>query len=144
MKKIHCIIIISLVVAGILLFFFWPKHVEEKNATVPAEKSSVKDVSSIPISTKEPKTMEIVYTDNGFNPAVLIISSGDTVIFKNESNGGFQPSNDLNAKNGSYPGFGATTTISKNKQYEFTFKNPGEYGYYNFLKQKFFGAIVVK
>lgn len=140
MKKIHYIVIFVIVLAVTLLFFFWPKHIENKTLPVPPPKKT----ATIPITTttteRTPQTKEITYTDGGFSPAVLSIFSGDTVIFKNKGGKDFQPIG--NTQNKTL--FGATTTVSKNNQYEFTFKTSGEYGYYDQLDQSKFGAIVVK
>jgi len=139
MKKIHYIGIIIIVIAS-LIFFFYPKHTENKTLLIQPIKKTVDIPTTATAEERLPQTKEITYTDEGFSPAVLSISSGDTVIFKNKSNKDFRPIGNAQNK----ISFGATTTISKNNQYEFTFKTSGEYGYYDQLDQSKFGAIVIK
>jgi len=137
MKKIHYFIILFILLSS-LIFFFWPKRTEEKTIFTPTQKKTV-DVITAPlpfITDRKSQTEEIIYTDAGFSPAVLSIFSGDTIIFKNKSTKSFQPKSDKN--------FGAETSIAKNKEYQFTFQTPGEYGYYDQLDEAKFGAVVVQ
>jgi len=146
MKKIS-FFVIFIIIIGALVFFFRPKRTEEKTMFAPEQKktANVSGHSATVITTdRKPQTEEITYTDEGFNPTVLSIFSGDTVIFKNKSSKSFQPANDLRSGSTGYLGFGATTTISRKSQYQFTFTEKGVFGYYDSLNQNMFGAIVVR
>ncbi|MFA5831727.1 MAG: cupredoxin domain-containing protein [Candidatus Paceibacterota bacterium] len=144
MKKIHYIVTFILVLIIVLLFFLWPKYIDNKTLPVPL----IKKTADIPVSAtttkRVPQTKEIIYTNEGFSPSVLSVFAGDTVIFKNKSDEDFQPTSNARDKNGEYPDFTSANPVPKNKPYEFTFKTPGEYGYYDALNQSRFGVVVVK
>jgi plastocyanin len=86
----------------------------------------------------------VKFTDNGFEPSTLTISSGDTVEFENKSSDDFWPASNVHPTHLLYPGFDAKKPILPGGSYSFTFTKNGSWGYHNHLEPDVQGTIVVK
>lgn len=86
----------------------------------------------------------VKFTDNGFEPATLTVSSGDTVKFENDSSDDFWPASNVHPTHLLYPGFDAKKPVLPGDSYSFTFEKKGKWGYHNHLTPDVQGTIVVK
>ena len=91
-----------------------------------------------------PATQTITYADSGFSPQSLTIKAGDTVIFKNNSDGDFWPASGPHPAHTNYPEFDAKKAISTGGSYSFTFTRTGSWKYHNHLNPASTGTIVVQ
>ena len=83
-------------------------------------------------------------TDDGFEPATLTVSSGDTVTFENDSSDDSWPASDVHPTHQDYPGFDAKKPLLPGDSYSFTFTKTGTWGYHNHLEPDVKGTIVVQ
>jgi plastocyanin len=86
----------------------------------------------------------VKFTDNGFEPSTLTVSSGDTVKFENKSSDDFWPASNVHPTHLLYPGFDAKKPVLPGDSYSFTFTKKGSWGYHNHLEPDVQGTIVVK
>jgi len=63
----------------------------------------------------------VKFTDNGFEPSTLTVSSGDTVKFENKSSDDFWPASNVHPTHLLYPGFDAKKPVLPGDSYSFTF-----------------------
>lgn len=141
-KTIPIIIVLIILLLGGYFFLSKPKDV----VAPPIEETApVKTVTEeTPVVNKAPKKYEITYTTDGFAPAVLSITAGDTVTFVNKSKETFWPASNDHPTHTAYPEFDAKTEIAAGKTYEFIFTKEGAWGYHNHLDSKMMGVVVVK
>lgn len=95
-------------------------------------------------SDEEPLTKTVTYTDTGFSPASLTVKTGDTVIFKNNSDSDFWPASAVHPTHEIYPEFDAKRAISAGGSYSFTFTRTGSWKYHNHLNPAAKGTITVQ
>lgn len=142
-KIIPAIIILIILLLGGFFMFSTPKEVTappiEENTPI---QNTTQEIA--PAIVGVPKQYEILYTADGFAPAVLSITAGDTVTFVNNSKESFWPASNNHPTHTAYPEFDAKAKIEDGKTYEFTFTKSGEWGYHNHLNPKMVGVVVVK
>ena len=100
----------------------------------------------------------IRYTDQGFAPAVLTVSAGETVVFKNESGKSIRPASDVHPAHTGYPGtdikncataeagtmFDPCAPIAPGDSWSFTFNEKGEWSYHNHMGPTEIGKVIVE
>ena len=100
----------------------------------------------------------VVYTDDGYSPAVLKIKKGTTVFFKNESSEPMWTASDIHPTHKAYPGsdikkcgteeeskiFDACDGIMPSEAWSFTFNEIGQWRYHNHLNAGHAGTIIVE
>jgi plastocyanin len=141
-KAIFTVIILVILLLGGHFIFSTPKEVSAPPIEEKPEQNTVQDAA--PAILSAPKQHEIIYTAEGFAPAVLNIVVGDTVAFVNKSGESFWPASNEHPTHAAYPEFDAKIKIADGKTYEFVFMNPGAWGYHNHLSPKMMGVVVVK
>ncbi|MEX0668797.1 MAG: plastocyanin/azurin family copper-binding protein [Candidatus Saccharimonadales bacterium] len=87
---------------------------------------------------------DVRYGSNGFTPATLEISVGDSVSFVNSSNVSMWVASDSHPTHTNFPDFDAGRGYGSGETYEFTFNEPGSYGYHNHLNPNHGGIIIVE
>lgn len=85
----------------------------------------------------------VVYTASGFTPVPLIISVGQTVMFKNSGTAAMWVASAPHPTHIDYPGFDAMRPYDSGSVYSFTFARVGTWKYHNHLNPQHFGSIVV-
>lgn len=90
------------------------------------------------------KTLNAAIADSGFEPEVLTISAGDTVVWTNSKDSGAWPASDDHPTHTKLPGFDALKGLSKGQTYQFTFTKAGTWGYHDHLHPTVVGTIIVK
>jgi plastocyanin len=145
-KKLLLVIIIIILFAGGYFLFLAPKDVKAPpiEEITPAQNAPSAVVETSTTTARIPKKYEVIYTADGFAPAVMNVEIGDTVVFKNKSGESFWPASNEHPTHASYPEFDAKTEITDMKIYEFVFTKSGAWGYHNHLSPKMMGVVVVK
>lgn len=120
--------------------------VKQEGYTVPTNAPSVTPPTTQPgvpgktIPVSEPI---VTYTAGGFAPAPLIISVGQTVMFKNTGTATMWVASAPHPTHTDYSGFDATRPYGPGETYSFTFTRVGTWKYHNHLNPQHFGSIVV-
>ncbi|OGC47468.1 hypothetical protein A2886_03535 [candidate division WWE3 bacterium RIFCSPHIGHO2_01_FULL_42_13] len=92
---------------------------------------------------KEEATVEVSYTDAGFEPVTVEVEPGTTVTFVNNSSGLMWVASDVHPTHDELPGFDQLEGGEADTKYNFTFTAVGEWGYHNHLFPSDTGTIVV-
>jgi plastocyanin len=82
--------------------------------------------------------------ENGFEPETLIISKGDTVIFRTTRDKTFWPASDLHPTHGIYSEFDPREPIDSRESWSFRFTKKGTWKYHDHLFSAYRGIIVVE
>ncbi len=88
--------------------------------------------------------IEVVYDGSSFSPSEVTINSGDAVAFINESDFGMWPASDPHPQHTDLPEFDSGRNLEPSGVYEFTFDEPGEWGYHNHTNSTVTGTVVVE
>lgn len=146
---IAVIALIIAVVTGIAIF--------SRDNKVSEQTGTQNQTNTTP-TTSAPKEIVIMYSDAGFSPSSVEIKTGDTVIFKNESEKEMWPASAFHPTHTAYPGsdinkcgtaeegkiFDSCKGIEKGGSWSFKFDRQGEWKYHNHLMSGYFGTIIVK
>jgi len=90
-----------------------------------------------------PARVVVTFTDSGFSPKTVTVSSGSTVAFMNESTGGMWVASDVHPTHQLLPGFDAQKSVAKGGSYEYTFTKVGTWTYHNHVAPTQTGTVVV-
>jgi hypothetical protein len=82
-------------------------------------------------------------TDAGFEPALLEIRQGESVVFLNDSAEPRWPASDIHPSHGLYPAFDPKRAIEPTSRWGFRFDRAGEWTMHDHLRPEFLGKIVV-
>lgn len=117
-------------------YFFWQSEQIPGYTPPPPEPPGHGVVGNSKLD-KDPYDVELVYTDNGFNPDIVTIPQGTRVRFLNESSSDFWPASGVHPTHTLYPekeptdclgsAFDACQDLSKNEFYDFTFYYVGSW-----------------
>ncbi len=126
---------------------------------VPAVRD-VADTAAEAEAASESNTNEhtVEITSDGFNPSVLVVSSGTTVTFVNAYSVHSWPASDAHPTHRAYPGsdinkcnsvarnsiFDACTRLEQGESYSFTFNERGSWKYHDHLNPRNTGTIMVE
>lgn len=101
----------------------------------------------------DPYDVLITYTDEGYTPADITITSGQRVRFLNDSSEPTWPASGVHPTHSLYPekeptdclgsSFDACTQLSRGEFYDFTFYYPGTWTFHDHLHAYHAGSIVV-
>lgn len=90
------------------------------------------------------KTYTVVLTENGFEPQILEINRGDTVIFKTNVTRSFWPASDPHPTHTVYSEFDPKRPVISTEEWSFTFKSSGTWAFHDHLSISLNGKIIVK
>lgn len=119
--------------------------------TTPSATSQPTFVASAPSSINQ-SSASLIYSDAGFFPNVLVISTGTTVTFSNSSARGFWPASGDHPTHTVYPTtggcvgstFDACQEIAPGQAWSFKFDTVGSWNYHDHLNPNFVGTVVVQ
>lgn len=83
------------------------------------------------------KGKEVVLSDTGFEPSLLVIHEGDVVTFKTLRNKKFWPASDPHPTHGIYPEFDSHKGIGPGETWTFKFDKQGVWGYHDHLASSY-------
>lgn len=78
-----------------------------------------------------------------FSPREVTIKVGQTVRWTNETSGGMWIASDPHPLHTDLPELDKKSSVSPGQSWEFTFTNPGTYGYHNHLSPSKTGTVIV-
>jgi len=95
------------------------------------------------LNAQATSTVEIRYTDRGFNPDTITVNKGTTVFFINNSNKAFWPTTPI--VNGTFQpaNFDAGTAIVTGGKYQYTFTTAGTWTYHDRFATTSKGTVIV-
>ena len=122
--------------------------------STPTDENQPNDTQTVMAS----KTYEVIYTDSGYSPSTITIKEGDTVIFKNQSNGGIWTASAMHPTHVIYSGtslqqhcpdlsntaFDQCKNEGPGTSWPFTFSKKGTWGYHNHASAGKFGKVIVE
>jgi plastocyanin len=124
----------------------------EGDSMVEDENMEKDDVDAMEESDIGPVTIN--YTSDGFSPSTVTINSGDTVIWKNQSDRNMWVASAVHPTHTIYPeqsegqclgsAFDACEATPKDSVYEFTFNETGSWKYHNHTRSAHIGTVVVE
>ncbi len=107
--------------------------------------SSMSSMSSTGSSVSSAQVAATVtLLDAGMSPMIVIVSSGATVRFFNDSTGLFWVASDPHPQHSALPGFDSQRSLIRGEEYRFTFKQSGTWGFHNHANPTMTGAVVVQ
>tara|TARA_B100000745_G_scaffold222018_1_gene148074 strand:+ start:377 stop:1168 length:792 start_codon:yes stop_codon:yes gene_type:complete len=86
----------------------------------------------------------ITYTDEGFSPSTVEVSSGDTVRFVNKSSRPMWVASDNHPTHTILPTFDQFGTSAVGESYQYTFTQPGEWKYHDHVNASEVGVVIVR
>lgn len=122
----------------------------DTNSNVPAVNTNTNAVTNI---NGQPSTEsdldsgnvhQITFNGTAFTPSTLTIKAGDTVVFRNSSDGNFWPASGPHPQHTLYPEFDAKAEIAPGNIYSFKFLKVGEWPFHDHLHPSAFGRITVQ
>jgi plastocyanin len=110
------------------------------SSTTPTESPTTETESSQNKTTN----LTVHYTDAGYSPNSLEITTGSTVTFVNDSSQSMWTASDPHPVHTDLSVFDAKKGYKKGESYSFTFTKTGTFGYHNHLVPGDTGTIIVK
>lgn len=154
MKSNYAIIgLIVLIAVGGLIIFGSKKSTVAPTPLTSTGTSTTDTVSTNPTSTHEqniadgtelPATLTVTYTDSGFSPQTINISTGDTVIFVNNSTHPMWVASNPHPIHTDYSAFDARKGYAPGTSYSFTFTEAGNHGYHDHLHPSMTGTVIAQ
>lgn len=90
------------------------------------------------------ETTSVVYTDDGFEPATIRISQGETVTWENQASVPMFVASDPHPAHTDLPELEADVNTEPGETYEFTFEEAGVWGYHDHLNSFRTGTVIVE
>lgn len=85
----------------------------------------------------------VIYDGERYTPAVMDISLGETVTFRNESSEPFWPASNLHPSHLVWSDFDPKQPVDPGEEWSFTFTQSGEWGYHDHIKPTIKGLVRV-
>lgn len=143
MNKTVLLVIIAIFVIGAGVFFM---TTNSDQGTVEPGPATQETENGQEDATEEDPTNEVVitYTDSGYAPDSVTISSGTTVTFVNESSGFMWPASDIHPTHSILPEFDPQRPVEEGGTYSYTFTEEGAWSFHDHLMPRITGEIVVE
>ncbi len=141
-KFLWVVAALAILGGGVYLYTNSQANMETQTpVTEESEEMTVADTEDE--DAKEEATVEVSYTDTGFEPATLEVEAGTTVTFVNNSTGLMWTASDVHPTHDELPGFDQQEGGEAGTKYSFTFTEVGEWTYHNHLVPTDTGTVVV-
>lgn len=86
----------------------------------------------------------VTFTDEGYEPAVITIATGESVAFVNQSDRDNWTASDPHLSHTDLPSFDAGRSYAPGEQYVYTFEEVGKWGYHDHLRSNITGTVIVE
>jgi plastocyanin len=113
-----------------------------ENPLTPADLNNTAGPSTRDDTPRDEKT--IIYTENGFSPALITVSIGTTVNFTNQASSPLWMMYDSKKSTSALSGFDQTKESRSGETYSYMFTKKGTFAFYNHLDKSKVGVITVK
>lgn len=143
MKNIILLVIFLVIIGAVGVFFLGGKNeVGEESSSVPVVSTGIEHT--------------VVYGDDGYIPASISITSGDTVVFQNMSSSSVWPASNAHPTHTLYPDssiqkcggedviFDACGAMAPGQEWSFIFMEQGTWRYHNHMRPSMQGTIIVE
>lgn len=94
-------------------------------------------------SGQNESSVVVIMNSQGFDPQVLTIRKGATVVFKNSDTQDRWPASDFHPTHGIYPEFDPQANVAAGSSWSFTFTQTGTWRYHDHLVPSFTGIVKV-
>lgn len=136
------IVIIVIFVAVYTIFSKKGSNTVEQARVETIEKQQENQPSKVLRKTQAQQTAK--YTENGFEPNILIVPTGTTIIFINNSRKSMWVASNPHPAHTDLSTFDQKEGVGEEKSYSFTFTQEGSWEYHNHLIPKDTGTIIVE
>lgn len=133
MKKTIIILAIFLIVVAAVFLLVNRPEVEE--TTLP---SQIENGDEAVVSET------VIYSDEGFHPAIVTVLEGETVRFYNDSSRNMWVASNPHPTHTIYPEFDQSTAVDSGGSFDFTFNRIGTWEYHNHTFSLHGGVIIVE
>ncbi len=113
-------------------------------ADIDQQSNTQTQVSQNTTKTVPQDAKTVTYSESGFSPASLEVTTGQTVVFVNNSTKPFWPASAPHPTHTDYPEFDAKSPVAPGSSFTFVFQKIGNWGFHNHLDSSKFGKIIVK
>lgn len=159
MKRFIILTIVAIIIAGASVIFLFQDGRNPYSPTpTPDLSNGSSDGQIIPTPELSVSKVFVVYSDAGYDPAIVTIKKGDIVVFKNESSKMMWTASAVHPTHNAYPGSGielcGTQTLVPNfdackgygfgESWEFQFEEQGTWKYHNHLQPNHTGTIITE
>lgn len=98
------------------------------------------------VSTPTGASHSVVLTPDGYEPNVITVKKGDTIVFSTSDDYGklHWPASNLHPSHGIYPAFDPKKPVEPNADWEFLFDEVGEWRFHDHLAPYHTGTITVE
>ncbi len=86
----------------------------------------------------------VIFTDNGYEPAVITVNVGESVAFINQSSQTNWTASDPHPTHTDLPSFDARRGIAPGEAYVYTFEEAGEWGYHDHQNSRLTGTVIAR
>ncbi|GBD34180.1 hypothetical protein HRbin34_00504 [bacterium HR34] len=170
-KNILLGLVILIIIIGVAMFFAGNRGSQQytsqpqvgfQNVNNQQEVSGEEEAKEKQLTQENKETtyqeVQIIITDNGFEPSTITVSKGTKVTFVNQFDSPSWPASDVHPTHRVYPGsgiekcgtpqessiFDACHGLQKGESYSFIFNEAGEWKYHDHLRPYLTGTIIVK
>lgn len=133
--------VIAVVVVGL---FVWMSIDEASKDSIEEVAPTEREEQTQQSESEAIETLEVTYTEDGFEPATITVSEGDTVTWENRSEVPMWVASDPHPAHTDYPGFDAGEGFAPGSSYSFTFDRVGSWGYHDHLSSFRTGVVIVE
>ena len=137
-------IVIGLVVVVAVGLMLWISMDEASDASPEETARTEREEQRQPLDGEAVEALEVVYTEDGFEPATITVSEGDTVTWENRSDVPMWVASDPHPSHTDYPEFDASEGFAPGSSYSFTFDRTGNWGYHDHLSSFRTGTVIVE
>ncbi|MDP2629621.1 MAG: cupredoxin domain-containing protein [Candidatus Harrisonbacteria bacterium] len=131
-----------IIIAGWMLLAGTPDELKnEEEAEISEERDNE---NGIEVVANVETVHTVRYSNNGFVPASLTISAGETVTFVNEGDGQMWVASALHPTHEEFPDLDQLRGVKSGGTYTFSFSESGNYRYHNHLDAEHTGVITVE
>ena len=128
--------------AGALILIFiigsvWLLTRKTESTQPPAQTTPAATANSV-------KTVEIIMTDDGYQPNTITINVGDKLRFVNKGRNAHWPASNIHPTHDLYPEFDPKRGLAPGEKWAFTFLNKGHWPMHDHLYPEIKGVITVK
>ncbi len=140
-KKTRIVLgVLIVIMLGLLAWVIATEDASEGEETTRSEREEQRQ----PVEDEAIETLEVVYTEDGFEPETITVSEGDTVTWENRSEVPMWVASDAHPAHTDYPEFDAGEGFAPGGSYSFTFDRTGNWGYHDHLSSFRTGTVVVE
>lgn len=138
MKKILCLTLLTVLVLSSMIATIacGEKTQEPTPPSTPGTTPTQPETTPAPGSQPAANPNEVVITDKGFSPATITIAAGEKVTWYNKDIRRWWVSSETKIPD--------TGVIPTGQRMSYTFKEPGEYDYYDLYHRDQTGKVIVK